>query len=159
MKKIFLLCIIVFLTFSTGCTSYFSNIAAAPHNLQLNEYAIFEKEGNRFSTRILRIEGKSSSSRVTEVIVTIQVKNTGNKAVSLMAYPRVSDTIGNQYAGTSIFVGMVNPGGEFIGKSTIFIPSDEAYAALEKNAELSVRFQDTKLIPYEARWDIDMTTL
>jgi hypothetical protein len=159
MGKIFLLCIIVVLVFSTGCSSYLSNLTASPHNLKPDEYAVFEKEGNRFSAQIQHLEGRSGSSRITEVIVTIQVKNTGNKAVSLMAYPRLSEVEGNQYAGTGVFVGMISPGGVFTGKSSIAIPSDAAYKALEKKTALSVRFQDPKLIPYEATWDIDITAL
>jgi hypothetical protein len=159
MRKIILLCIIVLMVISAGCTSYFSNLTATQHNLKLNEYATFEKEGNRFSAQILQLEGKSSSSRIYEIIVTIQVKNTGNKPVSLMAYPRLSDADGNQYPGDSIFMGMINPGGQVTGKSSISIPTDESYTSLKKSAALSLRFQDTKLIPYEGTWDIDISTL
>ena len=144
---------------SVGCTSYFSNLTATKHNLKLNEIANFEKEGNRFSAQILQIERNSLTSRINEIIVTVQVKNTGNQAVSLMLYPRLSDAEGNQYPGKSIFVGMVNPGGQVTSKSSIPIPTDEAYNSLKKSAVLSLRFQDTKIIPYEATWDIDISTL
>jgi len=145
--------------FSAGCTTYFSNLTAAQHNLKPDEYAIFEKEGNRFTTQIVQIKKESSSSRISEITVTIQVKNTGTKAISLMAYPRLSDAQGNQYPGQSIFLGMVNPGGQATGKSSISIPTDEAYNNLKNTAALSLRFQDTKLIPYEATWDIDLSTV
>ena len=145
--------------FSAGCTTYFSNLTTPQHNLKPDEYAIFEKEGNRFTAQIAHIAGGKSSSRLTDITITIQVKNTGEKAVSLMAYPRLSDAQGNQYTGQSIFLGMLNSGGQVTGKSTISIPTDEAYNNLKKSAALSVRFQDTKLIPYEATWDIDMSTL
>jgi hypothetical protein len=159
MKKIFLLCIIVVMVFSVGCTSYFSNLTAAKHNLQLNQYAIFEKEGNRFTARITDIKGVSSASRISQIDITIRVENTGTKPVSLMAYPSLSDTEGNKYYGKSIFMGMVSPGGEVTGKCSISIPTDEAYNTLKKGAMINLRFQDTKLIPYEGTWDIDMKTL
>ncbi len=159
MKKIFLLCIIMLMIFSAGCTSYFSNLTATKHNLKLNEYAIFDKEGNHFTAQITNVEGKSSSSRISEITVSIQVKNTGNKPVSLMAYPRLSDADGTQYPGKSIFLGMINPGGEANGKSSISIPTDEAYSSLKKSTALNLRLQDTKLIPYEATWDIDISVL
>jgi hypothetical protein len=159
MKKIFILCLIVLMVFSTGCTSYFSNFTVPKHHLQLDEYAIFEKEGNRFTTQIKQIEGKSSSSRISEILVTIQVKNTGDKPVSLMVYPRLEDAEGNQYPGNSIFLGMLNSGGSVTGKSSIPIPTDESYDSLKKSATLNLRFQDMKPIPYEATWDIDISSL
>jgi hypothetical protein len=158
MKKLFLSCLIMLMLFSAGCTTYISNLTAPQHNLKPDEYAIFEKEGNRFTAQIVQTDKQSSSSRISQITVTVNVKNTGTKAVSLMAYPRLSDAQGNQYSGQSIFLGMVNPGGEASGKSTISIPTDEAYNNLKNTAALSVRFQDTKLIPYEATWDIDMST-
>jgi hypothetical protein len=158
MKKLFLSCLILLMLFSAGCTTYISNLTAPQHNLKPDEYAIFEKEGNRFTAQIVQTDKQSSSSRISQITVTVNVKNTGTKAVSLMAYPRLSDAQGNQYPGQSIFLGMVNPGGEASGKSTISIPTDEAYNNLKNTAALSVRFQDTKLIPYEATWDIDMST-
>jgi hypothetical protein len=159
MKKIFLLCIIVVMVFSVGCTSYFSNLTAAKHNLQLNQYAIFEKEGNRFTAQITDIKGVSSASRISQIDITIRVENTGSKPVSLMAYPSLSDKEGNKYYGKSIFMGMVSSGGEVTGKSSISIPTDEAYNTLKKGALINLRFQDTKLIPYEGTWDVDVTTL
>jgi hypothetical protein len=159
MRKIFLLCIIVLLVFSVGCTSYFSNLTAAKHNLQLNQFAIFEKEGNRFTARITDIKGISTSSRLSKIDFTIRVENTGTKPVSLMAYPSLSDTEGNKYYGKSIFMGMISSGGEVTGITSISIPTDEAYTILKKGATINLRFQDTKLIPYEGTWDVDITTL
>ena len=75
-----------------GCTSYFSNLTAAKHNLPLNQYAIFEKEGNRFTAQITDIKGISSASRVYSIDITVRVENPGTKPVSLMAYPSLSDT-------------------------------------------------------------------
>ena len=159
MKKIFLLCIIVVMVFSVGCTSYFSNLTATKHNLQMNQYAIFEKEGNRFTAQITEIKAISSPSRVSQIDITILAENTGTKPLSLMAYPSLSDTVGNKYYGKSIFMGMISSGGEVTGKSSISIPTDEAYNTLKKGAMLNLRFQDTKLIPYEGTWDVDITTL
>lgn len=159
MKKIFLLCIIVVMVFSVGCTSYLSNLTAAKYNLQLNQYAIFEKEGNRFTAQITDIKGISSASRISQIDLTIRVENTGTKPVSLMAYPSLSDSEGNKYYGKSIFMGMVSTGGEVTGKSSISVPTDEAYNTLKKGATINLRFQDTKLIPYESTWDVDITTL
>lgn len=159
MRNIFLLCIIVVMVFSVGCTSYFSNLTAARHNLQLNQLAIFEKEGNHFTARITDLKGISSSSRLSQIDVTIRVENTGTKPVSLMAYPSLSDTEGNKYYGKSIFMGMISSGGEVTEKTSIVIPTDEASTILKKGAMINLRFQDTKLIPYEGTWDIDITTL
>jgi hypothetical protein len=100
------------MVFSVGCTSYFSNLTAAKHNLQLNQYAIFEKEGNRFTAQITEIKGISSASRLSQIEITIRVENTGTKPVSLMAYPSLSDKEGNKYYGKSIFMGMVSNDGE-----------------------------------------------
>jgi len=80
-------CIILLVVFSAGCTSSFSNLTTTQHNLKLNEFAIFEKEGNRFASQITKVEGESSSSRIYAIDVTIRVKNTGDKPISLMAYP------------------------------------------------------------------------
>jgi hypothetical protein len=159
MKKIILLSIIVLMAISAGCTSYFTNLTTPKHNLNLNESVTFEKEGNRFSAQIIQMEEKKSPSQKSEIIVTIKVKNTGNKPVSLMAYPRLSDGEGNQFPGDSIFMGMITPGGQVTDKSSILIPTDENYNSLKKSAALSLRFQDTKLIPYEGTWNIDISSL
>ncbi|WP_292346040.1 MULTISPECIES: hypothetical protein [unclassified Methanoregula] len=144
---------------SAGCTSYFSNLTAAKKNLQLNEYAVFEKEGNKFTAEITDIKGVSSGTRLNQVDITIRVRGAGNKPVSLVAYPSLSDPSGEVYWGKNIFIGMVSPGGEFSGKSTIPIPTDEAFSSLKKGARLNLRFQDTKLIPYEGTWEIDITKI
>jgi hypothetical protein len=76
-----------------------------------------------------------------------------------MVYPRLEDAEGNQYPGNSIFLGMLNSGGSVTGKSSIPIPTDESYDSLKKSATLNLRFQDMKPIPYEATWDIDISSL
>lgn len=159
MRKIIPVCILVIMVIFSGCTSYFSNLTAPKKNLQLNEYAVFEKEGNKFTAEITGIKGVSSGSRLYQVDITIRVKGAGTKEVSLVAYPSLSDPSGEVYWGKNIFIGTISPGGEFTGKSAIPIPSDDAYNSLKKGAKLNLRFQDTKLIPYEGTWDIDITKI
>jgi hypothetical protein len=156
MKIIILVCIIGLMVFSAGCTTYFSNLASPKYNLQLNQSAVFEKEGNQFSARIDGIKGIRAGSRVSQVDITIHVTGGGSKPVSLMAYPSISDNAGNIYYGKSIFLGMISPGGQVTEKSSVLIPSEEAYDSLKKGAMVNLRFQDTKLIPYEGTWDIDI---
>lgn len=159
MRKIILVCILGIMVLSAGCTSYFSNLATQKPNLQLNQKAVFEKEGNSFTAQIVEIKGVRSGSRLSQLDLKVRVVGTGTKPVSLMAYPSLSDKAGNIHYGKSIFMGMISPGGEFTGKSSIAIPSDEAYASLTKGAMVNLRFQDTKLIPYEGTWDIDIRKL
>jgi len=159
MRKIILVCILGLMVISAGCTSYFSNLTAPKKNLQLNEYAVFEKEGNKFTAEVTEIKGVYSGSRLYQVDITIRVKGAGNKPVSLVAYPSLSDPSGEVYWGKNIFIGMVSPGGEFTGKSSIPIPTGDVYNSLKKGAKLNLRFQDTKLIPYEGTWDIDITRI
>jgi hypothetical protein len=154
-KKIIVLVLLAYILCS-GCTSYLSNLTAPKHNLNLDEQAAFEKEGNSFVVEIKKAEPQSSSSRLYGLNTVIWVKNTGTKQISLMAYPRLEDGEGNQYPCKSIFVGMLNSGGEATVSETIPIPGDEASDKLKDHAVLYIRFQDTKLIPYEAAWDIDL---
>jgi hypothetical protein len=155
MRKIFLLSIIVLMLFFSGCTSYFSNLTAEKHPLKPDEYAVFEKEGNRFSAQIQNFDLRYSGSAINGAEVTVLVRNTGTKAVSLMAYPRLSDATGNDYPGNSIFMGTISPGGTVTGKSVIAIPAP-ASGPLKEKATLILRFQDTKLIPYEASWEVEI---
>lgn len=159
MRKIILVCILAFMVFSAGCSSYFSNLATAKPNLQLNQKAVFEKEGNAFTAQITEVKGVRSGTELLRVDLTVRVVGGGTKPVSLMAYPSLADTAGNIYYGKSIFMGTISPGGEFTGKTSIPIPSPEAYASLAKGSTINLRFQDTKLIPYEGTWDIDVRKL
>jgi hypothetical protein len=157
MRKIIVVLVLLVFIFCSACTSYFSNLTTPRHNLNLDQQAVFEKEGNSFTTEIIKIEPQASSSRITGLKAIIWVKNTGKKPVSLMAYPRLEDAKGNQYPGNSIFVGMLNVGGQATVDGIIPVQTDEASKNLKNHAVLYVRFQDTKLIPYEAAWDIDLT--
>jgi uncharacterized protein YcfL len=156
MKKIIVVLVLLAFILCSGCTSYFSNLTAARHNLKLDQQAAFEKEGNSFIAEIKKAEPQLSSSRLSGLKTVIWVKNTGNKPISLMAYPRLEDAEGNQYYGKSLFLGMLNTGGTVTVEDIISIPSDEASDNLKSHAVLYIRFQDTKVIPYEAAWDIDL---
>jgi uncharacterized protein YcfL len=157
MQKIIVVLVLLVCIFCSGCTSYFSNLTAPKHNLNLDQQAVFEKEGNSFTTEIIKVEPQSSSSRLTGLNAVIRVKNTGKKPVSLMAYPRLEDAEGNQYPGKGIFLGMLNTGGQVTTDETIPIPTEEASKNLKNHAVLFIRFQDTKLIPYEAAWNVDFS--
>lgn len=155
MRKIIVVFGLLVFILSCGCTSYFSNLTASRHNLNIDQQAAFEKEGNTFIVRIIKTEPQSSSF-LTGLKTEIWVKNTGQKPVSLMAYPRLEDAEGNQYPGKGIFLGMLSQGGQATVSEIIPIPTREASEMLKKHAVLYIRFQDTKLIPYEAAWDIDL---
>jgi hypothetical protein len=157
MRKIIVVLVLMVCILCSGCSTYFSNLTAPKHNLNLDQRAVFEKEGNSFTTEIKKVEPQSSFSRLTGIKAVIWVKNTGNKPISLMAYPHLEDAEGNQYPGNSIFLGMLNPGGQATADGLITIPTDEASTNLKKHAVLFIRFQDTKLIPYEAAWDVDFS--
>ncbi|MDD1685204.1 MAG: hypothetical protein LUQ19_04860 [Methanoregula sp.] len=156
MRKIIVVLVFLVFILCSGCTSYFSNLTAPKHNLNLTQQAVFEKEGNLFTAEIKKVEPQSSSSRLWGVSFTMHVKNTGKIPVSLMAYPRLEDTEGNQYPGKGIYLNMLNVGGQAMVDGTIPITTDEASTNLKDHAVLYIRFQDTKLIPYEAAWDVDL---
>jgi hypothetical protein len=143
----------------TGCTSYFSNLTAPKRNLSLNQTAIFDQDGYQFAVAADRVTMSSSSADYHVVTVHITVKNSGQKALSLIAYPRLSDASGKEYSGNSIFLGAVNTGGMVSGESSITIGSKEDYDALREHAVLSVRFQGAQPTPWEANWDVDVASL
>lgn len=154
MRKIIPVLLLLLIILCAGCTSYFSNLTTKRHTLAQNEQAVFEKEGNGFTTGIQKAEPRISSGLLTSLKVTITVKNTGLKPVSLMAYPRLEDPAGTQYPGNSLFLGTINPAGQVTAEGIIPVPGGKSPAEL-KDTLLYVRFQDTKLIPYEAAWSID----
>ena len=159
MRKIIAVSLLIALILFSGCSTYLSNLTAAKHNREIGEQVVFEKEGKTFTAVIRKVDPQSSSSRLTGVRVNIWVKNTGKEAVSLMAYPRLEDKDGNQYPcnGNGIYLNMLNPGGQAAVDATIPVPTDEAAASLSNHAVLYVRFQDTKLIPYEGAWNVNLS--
>ncbi len=158
MRKLIFLILIGFVFFA-GCTSYFSNLTAPKSNLPLNQTAIFNQDGYQFAVTADRVAMSSSSPDNHVMTVHLTVKNTGEKAISLVAYPRLTDASGTEYSGNSIFLGAVNPGGMVSGESTITIGSKDEYATLKEHAVLSVRFQGSQPIPWEATWDVDVGSL
>src|SRR5271157_952814 len=103
MRKLIILILIGFVFFS-GCTSYFSILTAPKSNLPLNQTAIFNQDGYQFAVAADRVAMSSSSPDNHVMTVHITDKNTGQKAISLIAYPRLSDASGTQYSGNSIFL-------------------------------------------------------
>ncbi len=158
MRKILILILIGFVFFA-GCTTYFSNLTAPRRNLPLNQTAIFSQEGYQFAATADRVTMSSTSPDNHVMTVHITVKNSGQKALSLIAYPRLSDSSGKEYTGNSIFLGAVNPGGMVSGESSITIGSKDDYDALKEHTVLSVRFQGTQPTPWEANWDVDVASL
>ena len=108
MRKLIFLILIGFVFFAE-CSTYFSNLTAPKRNLPLNQTAVFDQDGYQFTVAADRITMSSSSPDYHVMTVHITVKNSGQKALSLIAYPRLSDASGKEYSGNSIFLGAVNP--------------------------------------------------
>jgi hypothetical protein len=156
MRKYCILIILILFILFTGCATYVSDLTTPKRVLQLNETAIFEQDGYQYSAAVDHISVVSSSAGLQGVTVHVTVKNTGTKAFSLVAYPRITDDTGTESPGTSIFLGGLNPGGENSGESRIPITSDEAIQ-LKDHALLSIRFQNVKTS--EATWYVDFNKL
>jgi hypothetical protein len=159
MKKMGALLFLIILVFSSGCSSYFSNLTTPQKNLALTESAVFSQEKTNFVATVSRIDLNQRVSFPRQVTVTLGIKNSGKDAFSLIAYPRLVDAAGREYPGTNIVYGAIQAGGSSTMKSSMVVKSEEEYAALQKNAVLKVRFQSMKPLPYEAIWDIDMTKI
>jgi hypothetical protein len=158
MRKYLILIILVLFLLVTGCTSYISNLTAPKPVLQLNQTATFEQDGYLFEVTVDHISVTSSPGNPQTITVDMTATNTGEKGISLMAYPRITDNAGTDYPGTSIFLGTINPGGKASGKSSITINSDAANQ-LRDNGLLSIRLQDVKPMPWEATWYVDFHKL
>jgi hypothetical protein len=159
MRKPIILFILIGFVLFTGCTGYFSNLTAPKQNLQINKTALFEQDTTAFKVSVNSVSIAASSPGAHTIDVRFTVKNSGGKAISLMAYPKLSDATGKEYAGKGVFLGAMNPGGVTTGESAITVDSDEGYAALRKHAVLSIRFQGAQPTPWEAAWDLDVNSL
>jgi hypothetical protein len=159
MGKIFILFILIGFVFFTGCTEYYSNLTTPKQNLPINKTAFFEQDTTAFTVSIDRVSMGSSTPELHTVNVRFTVRNSGKKPVSLMAYPKLSDASGKEHAGKGVFLGAMNPGGVVSGESSIPIDSQEDYAALRKQAVLSIRFQGAQPTPWEAAWNLDVNSL
>lgn len=159
MGRIIILFILIGFVFFTGCTAYYSNLTTPKQNLQINKTALFEQDTTAFTVSIDRVSMASPTPESHTVNVRFTVRNSGQKAISLMAYPKLSDGSGKEYAGNGVFLGAMNPGGTTKGESVITIDSKEGYAALQKQAVLMIRFQGAQPTPWEAAWDLDVNTI
>jgi hypothetical protein len=151
MRKYLILFILILFLMVTGCTTYFSNLTAPKQILAQNGIATFDQDGYLVNVTVDHISIVSSSASPHVVTIHITVKNTGTKGVSLVAYPRISDDAGTEYAGNSIFLGAINPGGMASGESSITINADDANQ-FKDHGLLSIRFQNVKPMPWEATW-------
>ena len=150
---------IAVLVFSAGCTQYFSNLTAPKSTLPLDQPAEFDSNGQQFTVTIDHIAMSSPSPDSHTMTVHLTARNTGKNTFSLVAYPRLSDTAGNEYAGNAVYLYSLFPGGMASGESTISIGPKDAYAALKNGATLEVRLQGGAGSVWEAGWDVDKGTL
>jgi len=148
-----ILCIVV-----SGCTSAVSSFTAPNPNLKLNQPAVFEKEGYAFAVGIDHIDIQKQNSGVRYVTITLRVTNTGSTGTTLTLSPEIIDSSGNEFATGSVFFSQIAPGYSVTKTGTITIPNNDAYAALNKNAVITVRIQGASPFPYEASWDADNST-
>jgi hypothetical protein len=121
-----------------------------------DQVATFDQEGNYFNVSIARIKAVRDVSEIRTIKLNLTVKNNGKEPFTLMAYPKLTDTGQNSYAGKSIFFGVVNPGYGSTENVEIIVPSKEASRLLEQEAVLTIRFQTLRPMPYEASWKIDL---
>jgi hypothetical protein len=159
MKKLILVSLVIGCVILSGCTSAVSSFTTPKQNLKLNEQAVFERDAYAFTVGIDHIDVQKQSSGARDVTVTFRVTNTGTKGTTLTLSPRFTDSSSNEYATSSIFFSQITPGYSVAKKGTITVPSEDAYAALSKNAVLSVRVQGASPTAYEASWDVDAATL
>jgi hypothetical protein len=159
MRKYMAFILLAAIALTAGCSSVPSNYLTPQKTLSINDAAVFEKDGVTFTARIDKVEVIPSSSGSREVTITIGVKNSGTKGVSLIAYPRITDATGKEYMGRSIFFGQLGTGGNTKGKSTVVIPTSAEYDTLLQEAYIKVRFQDITPVPSEGIWKIDLQSL
>ncbi len=149
---------IIVCCFGCGCTSAVSSFAESKPNLNLNESAVFERAGHAFTVGIDHIDTRRQNSGDYNVTVALKVTNKGTASTTLMLTPWLTDSSGNEYATSSIFFSQIAPGDSVTKEGTITIPGNDAFAALEKNAVITVKIQGASLFPYEAGWDVDNST-
>lgn len=157
MKKIILLSVLLTLIFISGCTNPAFGTGPVKPFSDIGHTALFEKDTMVFTVSVnpCLVESRSQSHEITAFI---NVKNTGKKSFSLVAYPRLTDSAGNEYPGSSVSMSLA-PGGYKNGQSKITVASDEAFNVLQKSAVLSVRFQGGQPVPLEAAWMVDLNPI
>ena len=158
MRRYLILLPLVLFILVTGCTSYISNLTAQKPVLQLNQTATFQEDGYLFEVTVDHISITSSSGGPATITIDMTATNTGEKGITLVAYPRITDNAGTYYPGSGIFLGTINPGETASGRSIISLTPDAAYQ-LRDNGLLSIRFQAIKPMPWEATWDVDFHKL
>jgi hypothetical protein len=158
MRNYLTLFILILFLMVTGCTTYFSNLTAPKHVLPQNDIATFDQDGYLVDVTVDHIRMTSSPAGSHVITMHVTAKNTGTKGVSLVAYPRIADDAGTEYAGNSIFLGAINPGGLASGDSSITISADDANP-FKDHGLLSIRFQNVKPMPWEATWYVDFNNL
>jgi len=156
MKWIGLCAVLLVTIVCAGCTSYFSNLQTPQKTLNLNESAVFSQETTQFVATVNGVELNQNAGGSRQVTVRMTVKNTGKGAFSLIGYPRLLDSEGREYPGVNLMFGGISPGGFSTKTSAITLKTDEEYQALRKAAELRVRFQSMKPLPYEGIWALDL---
>jgi hypothetical protein len=159
MGRVIIILILIGFVFFTGCSAYYSNLTAPKQNLQINKTALFEQDTTAFKVSIDSVTMTSPSPDYHTIQFHFTVKNSGKKTISLMAYPKLTDASGKEYAGKGILLGAMNPGGITKGESSVAIDSKEDFASLRKAAVLGIRFQGAQPTPWEASWDLDVDTL
>ena len=138
--------------------SRFHHLPASKPHLNLNESAAFERAGYAFTVGIDRIDVQKQNSGAYNVTIALKVTNTGTAGITLMLTPWLTDSSGNEYATSSLFFSQIAPGDSVTNEGTITIPGNDAFAALEKNAVITVKIQGASLFPYKAAWDMDNST-
>jgi len=152
MKALFLLPVLaVLLLLVAGCTSLPGS--AHPH-LSLNQQAQFENNGYAFGASIDKIEIKETRT----VVLTLAIENTGTQGTTISAIPVINDPAGQAYPGQAIFFSQIAPGHRSIQKGSITLP-ENTLGQIGQGSTLTIRFQGTSAMPYEATWDVNMTAL
>jgi len=154
MRKILVFSLIFALLFTIGCMTSHPN-----QNLKMNEPAIFEGNGNAFSASIDHVEVTKYGSYLHNIIVYISIKNTGNQAISLVAYTGLTDYAGVKHNGGSTAFGLIYPGNSATSHDGYSITSEQEYQALLKGSTIGVTFYDDKINPYSASWILDFNNI
>ena len=159
MRLIVPLLFIIAITIASGCTSYLSNLTTPNTPLTPDQGAEFEGDGNHFIISIDHIEAVRAGSDIRNVKVDFTVVNEGKEpkdAFTLIAYPTLTDSLGNSYTTKSIFFGTVNPGHPVTGKTDISIASKDPSPLYQNSSVLSLKFQTLRPLSYAANWKIDL---
>jgi hypothetical protein len=144
--------LIIFLIFIAGCTSTAQN----PSSDSNSKVKSFSDIDNSFSAQLTNITVKTRGQDIYDITVFIKVQNTGNKALSLVAYDGITDWAGVGYTFGSTSFGTLYPGESTISHDGVTITSKKSYMELVKGATFTSHFLDDKRNTHDASWVVNL---